>query len=190
MKIGFYGGTFDPVHRGHIKVAKELINLGYCDRIYLMPNKNSFGKNPASFEHRFNMCEAATERSKNIEVTNIESRFPDSVETYNIVNEYILPVYGGYNQIFFISGIDVAKQIPEWKTGQKLIDSIPHIVVGTCNSWQEYWFENEPHSIVNIPTPNIHSSALRCDLNQKRCEYFLPYIPLSVLDYIFEQELY
>lgn len=192
MNIGFYGGTFDPPHRGHIKVANEILERGLCDRIYLMPNYNNFDKNPSHFYYRFKMCQLAVEQYADIEVHPLESKMGIKYpETYDVVKKFINPVYGNSGTTpYFICGEDIACSVLNWRDGDKLTSEINFIVIAKSVVNPLNWYHRSPHKVISIKTIPVNSTYLREKIKKRRYCEVLPYIPLSVLDYIFQEGLY
>ena len=72
-RIGLLGGTFNPIHFGHIEIAKASINLLKLDKLIFIPAGNPWQKNDfISFEHRFNMLKLALKNIEKIEISELE----------------------------------------------------------------------------------------------------------------------
>ena len=77
MKIGIYGGSFNPVHKGHIHLAKNVLDKLGLDKVVLIPGAippHKSADNMVSGQHRLNMLSLAIEDVKGLEVSDIEIR--------------------------------------------------------------------------------------------------------------------
>ena len=86
MRIGVFGGTFDPPHMGHLELASIVLESGLVDRVIFVPClKHALGKSPAGFEHRFAMCKVLVEGKENMDVSDIESRLDTGGRTLDLL---------------------------------------------------------------------------------------------------------
>ncbi len=123
LRIGLYGGSFNPVHCGHVMVAHWALMTGNYDKLYIVPTfKHNFGKELLGFEYRYQMTKAAFEHLNGfVEVSPVEQQIGNSV-TANTV-EYLTETLGrlGYEPKFTILvGTDVADQIDKWTGIERL----------------------------------------------------------------------
>jgi nicotinate-nucleotide adenylyltransferase len=131
MKIGVLGGTFDPVHRGHIKVAEAARDRLSLDRLLMVPaGRPPFkGDEPVTpAEHRLAMLRLAVPGMPGIEVSTIEMERPGpsyTVDTIAALRER----YGGDDEIYFIIGWDSLAQFPEWRESERILDMCVLIAV-------------------------------------------------------------
>jgi nicotinate-nucleotide adenylyltransferase len=127
---GYFGGTFDPVHRGHLAVGQSLIRLFLLDEFVFLPAYHAPHKpdmRPTSGYHRFAMLSLATEnepamRVSTLELDHAEKRF--SVET---LTELRLKHAG--DRIFFVMGADSWAAITTWRDWETLLQMTDHIIV-------------------------------------------------------------
>jgi len=123
MKWGLFGGTFDPIHFGHLRAAEELMEIFHLNRIIFMPSSRPPHKLEAeitSFYHREQMIRKAIEGNVNFsfsDVENLRTGKSYSVETV----EYILNKYMENLELFFIVGQDAFQAITTWKEWEKLL---------------------------------------------------------------------
>jgi len=130
-RIGVYGGTFDPVHRGHVEIARRILALFELDEVifvpaYVAPHKAGAGV--ASPFHRFAMLALATEDEKQLRVSTLELDAPErpyTVETIARMREQ----FGDKTRLFFIMGADSWGEIATWRDWERLLQSCDHIVV-------------------------------------------------------------
>ena len=129
-RIAFYGGSFDPVHLGHITIAKRLTALFDLDEFVFIPafhapHKKRLAPTPAL--DRFAMLALATNNENNISISKMEIEVPNkpyTVETLTRLNE-LLPD----EQLFFVMGADSWRDIRTWREWEKVLMLTNHIVV-------------------------------------------------------------
>jgi len=129
-RIAFYGGTFDPVHCGHITVAKRLLNLFSLDEFFFLPAFHAPHKTerkPTSAYHRFAMLSLATVDEPRIRVSTLELEHGEKRFTVDTLPELM----GNFPtaQIFFVMGADSWTDIRTWREWEKVLLLTNHIVV-------------------------------------------------------------
>ncbi len=129
MKIGLFGGSFDPIHRAHIYLAEELLESGMLDKVifiptYIQPFKSA--KCSSNAHHRLRMIELAIEDYENMEVSDFEIRKKGVSYTYATL-KYFENLYKE-DQLFFIAGADTFLRIKDWKYGTKLLENHRFII--------------------------------------------------------------
>ena len=123
MKWGLLGGTFDPIHYGHLRAAEEMLQIFDLNRIIFIPSSRPPHKLEAeitSFYHREQMVRMAIEGNVSFsfsDVENLRSGKSYSVETV----EYILNKYLEDLELYFIIGQDAFQAITTWKDWEKLL---------------------------------------------------------------------
>ncbi len=128
MRQGFFGGTFDPLHLGHLTLAQEALEQFSLDTVFFVPSRYPPHKSNAvvtDFKHRLAMLEAALQHNKSFKIADIESRdFPsytvDMLE--RISSEDYRPC--------FIIGMDSLREIHTWKKPLRILE-LADILVGT-----------------------------------------------------------
>ncbi|MGN0695904.1 MAG: nicotinate (nicotinamide) nucleotide adenylyltransferase [Oscillospiraceae bacterium] len=118
MSIAIFGGSFDPVHNGHVRLAENVLNKGIsADRIIIVPACVSpfkqEGKRYADGFHRLNMCKAAFAHISNAEVSDYELRCKGISYTVSTLKHFhsIFPD----EKLYFIVGSDSLRTLPTWK---------------------------------------------------------------------------
>ncbi|MBN1365293.1 MAG: nicotinate-nucleotide adenylyltransferase [Syntrophaceae bacterium] len=123
MKWGILGGTFDPIHFGHLRGAEEMLEIFNLNRIIFVPSSRPPHKLEAkitSFNHREQMIRLAIEDNVNFsfsEVEKLRAGKSYSVETV----EYILNKYMEDLDLYFIVGQDAFQAITTWKDWERLL---------------------------------------------------------------------
>lgn len=135
MRIGILGGTFDPIHLGHIRPALEVKQLLHLDKVWLMPNHIPPHKQTTnvSSQHRLAMVEDICQQFSDFEVCDIEIN-RDS-PSYTVVSlQYLQQTYPQH-QFYFIMGMDSFLHLPSWHLWQTLFSHC-HIVLCQRPGWQ------------------------------------------------------
>jgi len=123
MKWGLLGGTFDPIHFGHLRGAEEMMHIFNLNRIFFIPSSRPPHKLEAditSFYHREQMIRAAIDGNVAFSFSDVENQKAGksySVETV----EYILNKYMEDLELYFILGQDAFQAITTWKNWEKLL---------------------------------------------------------------------
>jgi nicotinate-nucleotide adenylyltransferase len=129
-KIAFYGGSFDPVHSGHILVAQRVSELFSLDEFVFVPAfhaPHKRRKKPTSAFHRFAMLCLATAEMPRLSVSTMELEMPErpyTIETLTWLNEELPDT-----QIFFVMGADSWQDITTWHEWEAVLKASNHIVV-------------------------------------------------------------
>lgn len=131
MRLGILGGTFDPIHLGHLRVAEEITEKLNLERLFLIPSAvpPHKGTNPVTpFKHRFAMTQLATQASPKFEALDLEGRrqgYSYSVETLRELHQIFRPD----PVLFFIIGMDAFLEIKTWKDYERLFDYAHFVVI-------------------------------------------------------------
>jgi nicotinate-nucleotide adenylyltransferase len=123
MKWGLLGGTFDPIHTGHLRCAEEVLEIFDLNRIILVPASKPPHKIDAaitSFHHREQMIMQAIEGNQVFSFSDVEKRREDTSYSVETV-EYILKKYMENLKLYFILGQDAFHAIQTWKDWQRLL---------------------------------------------------------------------
>ncbi len=129
-RIAFYGGSFDPIHNGHLAIAKELIKLFALDEFVFIPAfhaPHKKDKQVSSAFHRYSMIALATNDESKIKISTIELDAPErpfTIETQeklrNVLNN---------TEIFFVIGADSWQEINTWREWKNVLTATNIIVV-------------------------------------------------------------
>jgi nicotinate-nucleotide adenylyltransferase len=128
-RIALYGGTFDPVHDGHLAVARELLKLFSLDEVLFIPAHVAPHKRnvpPVSPYHRYAMLALATKDEPRFRISTVEldePRKPYTVETILRLRDAL----GG--QLVFVMGADSWDEITTWREWERLLSLVATIVV-------------------------------------------------------------
>lgn len=123
VRIGILGGTFDPIHNGHIQLAKEAISVGNLDRVLFLVSKMPPHKSTcASDQQRFTMVQLALQGESKLETCDIEIQREGKSYTADSVN--LLRKKFPEAELFYIIGSDVLPTIPYWYEGEKVFSEV------------------------------------------------------------------
>jgi len=132
-KIGILGGTFDPVHFGHLRTAEEVGEIFGLKKVYLIPSNNpphKKGKYITPFRERLYMLQCAIEGSDILDVLDLEGRRPGYSYTIDTLRELKSERYFGRDvQIYFIIGMDAFLEIDTWKECRELFRYANFVIV-------------------------------------------------------------
>lgn len=129
-KIAYYGGSFDPVHVGHLMVARGITEEFELDGFVFVPAYHAPHKKenkPASPFHRFAMLTAVTDDEPRVRVSSIELEDPD--HPYSIETLTKLKATDSGNEIFFVIGADSWQEITTWRRWEEVLTIVDIIVV-------------------------------------------------------------
>lgn len=148
MKIGILGGTFDPVHFGHLRTAEEIGEFFGLKKVYLVPSNNpphKRGRTITPFQDRFYMIRYAIKDSDILEVLDIEGKRIGYSYTIDTLRELSSDRYFGKDaEIYFIIGIDAFMEIETWKEYKELFKYANFVIVRRSG------YNNKDDSVKNL----------------------------------------
>lgn len=130
-RIALYGGTFDPVHNGHIAVARNLAELFELDEVlfipaHIAPHKRTMP--PTSAFHRYAMLALATEQEPSFRISTLELNAPERPYTVDTLAQLKIEI-GQSSRLFFVLGADSWSEITMWREWEQVLTSVNQIVV-------------------------------------------------------------
>jgi nicotinate-nucleotide adenylyltransferase len=187
MRLAIFGGTFDPIHNGHLTIARVAADELRLDLVLFVPAAHpphKAGFTHAAYADRLRMVELACESDPRFEASRLEE---NTVQSYSIHTiERVRAQMAPADELFFIIGADAFAEIRTWLRWEDVVRSVSFIVVSRPG--HEY---NAPAGArverlnsVEIP---ISSTGIRRAVAAK--EYDLP-LPERILHYILTHELY
>jgi nicotinate-nucleotide adenylyltransferase len=191
LRIGVMGGTFDPLHVGHLVAASEVLHVMRMDRIVFMPTGEPWQRqNYSDPEDRFMMTVLGVSPDPRFSVSRaeIDRRGPTyTVDTMRELREF----HGPATKFFFIAGADAVMRLGTWHRMEGLAD-LTDIVAVTRPGWdlsalepQRGWPRIE---IVEMPGIEVSASDIRARVSEGRPIDYL--VPQAIVRYIREQGLY
>lgn len=193
MKIGIFGGSFNPPHKMHLNIVEELLNEKVLDKVIIVPTglHYSYKNNLVSNEHRYNMLKLMTKHNDKIEISDFEFK-DEEIHSYDTL-EYYKNIYKN-DTIYFVCGLDNISYVDKWYKGEYLLNNYKFLVVTRdTNNLDEILLKYKKYKdniiITNIESNTISSSYIRDELKNKN--YNLNnYLDQKVIDYIKENNLY
>ncbi len=161
MRLGILGGTFDPIHLGHLYLARKVLQKLSLDKIifiptYLQPHKKNVKTTPS--RHRYSMTKLAIKNNKRFSLSSIEVKRKGrsySVQTL----QQLRKKYGPSVEIFFITGSDSLKDIGKWKDLKEILSLCKFVVVKRPH----FAIKNLPYDfiILHIDAKDISAADIR-----------------------------
>ena len=207
QRIGLLGGTFDPIHFGHINPALTACKSLNLDKVWLMPNHIPPHKasTSASSEHRLAMVKQICLQYPQFEVCDIEIK--RDTPSYSVTTLELLNRMHPDDEFYFIMGMDSFVQMPTWFEWQKLF-TLCNIVLCQRPGWQldqnsamaaeltarqVNHTDNSYHKAGDIillesELINISSTEIRQSLLSEKCLNNL--LPTAIIEYIHQHKLY
>lgn len=206
QKIGIFGGTFDPIHNGHLAIAEADLKLGNLDQVIWVPVNQALHKpfqTSATIEQRRLMVELAI--SNYPEFTLI---FPELASFYAIDTQIQLQQIYPNKHWYWILGLDTFLTLPKWYQCHQLCEAVDWIIAPRSSSnfklteidispeklckqvASQLWEQGKMvrWQILNLPQIDISSTIIRqrCFLNQK----IDGLVPEPIKNYIKNQKIY
>lgn len=127
--VGILGGSFNPVHVGHVRLAEEIQNRCAFDPLWIIPNYRSPHKDESDIDpkHRLEMVKLAFTHVPDTKISTFEIEQPGPSYAINTV-EHIKTLSQG-KQVFFILGTDAFYDLPQWYEFPKLLKTCSFLVV-------------------------------------------------------------
>lgn len=194
MKIGIFGGSFNPPHKMHKSIAKELIKKKYVDLVIIVPTgiKYHYKNNLLENDIRYRLLKEMTAKEENILVSKYEFQEKE-VFTYETM-EYYQKKYPN-DELYFICGSDNMKYLKEWKDWEKLLDKYKLLVIPrNTKKVEEIKKEFAPYLdhivLANMEANDISSTIIRNALKENNNEILKKYLDKEVLEDIVLNHLY
>jgi nicotinate-nucleotide adenylyltransferase len=130
-RIALYGGTFDPVHAGHVEVARRVLQLFEIEKVLFIPAQmppHKIGRPVTEPIHRYAMLALATQDDPQLSISTFELEARDRRYTVDTVERF-QQVLGDSTELFFIMGADSWSEITTWREWERLLSMTNHIVV-------------------------------------------------------------
>lgn len=189
MRVGIFGGSFNPPHLGHLVVAEQALEVLGLDRVIWIPSNTPPHKTPSKVDgtHRLRMVEIAVEGNERFEVSTAEldrggvSYTVDTLEALSSDES---------TELFLIVGADGLAAFESWYRPKRILELATLVVYPRkgheVESRQSSFFERAVW--LDTPVIEVSSSALRARLGEGKTVRYL--IPEGVLRYIRDNALY
>lgn len=197
MRLGIFGGAFNPVHNGHINLAKSYLNSLKLDKLLIIPTANPPHRSNSGFvseAHRLNMLSLAFAGEDKIEISDIEFKRAEKSYTYDTVKE-LRKIYTNA-EFFLIIGEDQFLLFDSWYRHKELLEEVVLCTAARERNTRQVIADYahklfkgvKGYYIADFDPIIISSSELRAKL--KAGEDVSAFIPAEVYNYIRDKELY
>jgi nicotinate-nucleotide adenylyltransferase len=196
QRVGIMGGTFDPVHYGHLVTAEAAREWYGLQEVVFVPSGHPPHKTAGTvsdFWSRYQMAVLATATNPFFEVSRMEYERGGHSYTVDTVRAF-RQLYGEATELFFVTGADAILEIIEWKQPEELLAMCRFIAatrpgydLRQLNALLGEYFSGSV-SILEIPAPNISSSDIRERVRRGASIKYL--VPEAVEAYIIKNRLY
>ena len=205
MIIGIFGGTFNPVHFGHLRAIEEIREMFNMDMVYFVLSKippHKLKENLIPPEERYKILKLALQKNSFFKASPVELRRKKVSYSLNTINYFKKRFYT--DKLYFILGSDAFYEIHTWHNYDNILKNIDLIVMKRKNilvereyllklSYKErecFWLNNFGQKIyfANVSRLDISSSKIRKFLKEKKSvNYFLPE---KCINYIYKKNFY
>lgn len=193
MKIGIFGGSFNPPHNMHKNIAKELIEKGYLDKVIFVPTgmKYEYKNNLLNDKIRVKMLSLMIRDEKNMKISKYELK-NKTVYTYETLN-YFKKKYKN-DEIYFICGTDNLTYMDTWVKGIDILENYKILVIkrdtDDINEIIKRLKKYQKNIIITDIIPNNISSTKIRNMIKDENKNINDYLDLSVLNYIKRKKIY
>jgi nicotinate-nucleotide adenylyltransferase len=188
-RIGIMGGTFDPIHHGHLVAASEVQGRFQLDEVVFVPTGQPWQKGLVSpAEDRYLMTVIATASNPRFSVSRVDVDRDGPTYTIDTLRE-LSAVYGSDTELFFITGADALARILSWKNALEML-SIAHFIGVTRPGFDlsDDHLPDDTVTLVEVPAMAISSSDCRIRVAAGKPVWYL--VPDGVVQYIAKRRLY
>ena len=216
-RVGLFGGTFNPIHSGHIRAAEKVRDAFDLDTLFFIPSALPPHKpceNLADAKDRFHMIRLATEGGAGFSVSDVEVKRPGASYTIDTARHF-KDIHGALSDVFLVVGMDAFLEIHTWKLYKELFSLTAFIVMtrfdggvgkylsslgayiqsrvsgGYGLSQGEFCFRHKtlrPVFFFDVKPLDISSTRIRSLLRSGRSPG--PMLPAAVMDFINRKGLY
>jgi nicotinate-nucleotide adenylyltransferase len=188
-RIGVMGGTFDPIHHGHLVAASEVAHAFALDEVVFVPTGHPEDKESASAgEDRYLMTVIATASNPRFSVSRVDIDRPGLTYTIDTLRD-LRAMRGPADQLFFITGADALARIMSWRDVEELF-TLAHFVGCTRpgHRLSGVGLPDGKVSLIEIPALTISSTACRARVAKGEPIWYL--VPDGIVQYIAKRGLY
>jgi nicotinate-nucleotide adenylyltransferase len=212
-RLALYGGTFDPVHLGHLEVARAVAQFFEIEKVLFIPAQvapHKLGRPVTAPLHRYAMLALATQDDPQLAVSTFEIEAPDRRYTVDTLDHFI-NVCGETSDLFFIMGADSWTEITTWREWSRVLTIVNHIVVTrpgyeldgpkemaarivdlrVANAAKPPGVGNDTRIyLTDIVMRDVAATQIRSLAVQKRFRDLTQFVPVSVANYLEKYAIY
>jgi len=208
QRIALYGGTFDPVHSGHLEIARRVLELFEIQKVLFVPAQvapHKIGRPVTEPIHRYAMLALATQNDPELVISTFELDAPDRRYTVDTIEHFQRELDA---ELFFIMGADSWSEITTWREWERLLMMTNHIVVTRPGSepartqvgaLRERVVDLRSDSMprdatgiffTDVVMNDVSATNIRRLANEGRTGELVKFLPGPVLDYIRKYGIY
>jgi nicotinate-nucleotide adenylyltransferase len=190
-RLGIMGGTFDPIHHGHLVAASEVAHLFALDEVVFVPTGQPWmkeGRKTSAAEDRYLMTVIATASNPAFSVSRVDIERPGKTYTIDTLRE-MREIHGPDVELFFITGADALADILSWRDADELFN-LAHFVGCTRpgHNLADPGLPGGGVSLVEVPALAISSTECRERVRAGEPVWYL--VPDGIVQYINKRGLY
>ena len=190
MRLGVMGGTFDPIHHGHLVAASEVQTRFGLDEVVFVPTGQPWQKDAREVspaEHRYLMTVIATASNPRFTVSRVDIDRPGPTYTIDTLRD--LRTVRPEAELFFITGADALAQILSWKDADELFE-LAHFIGVTRPGYvlSESGLPADRVTLQEVPAMAISSTDCRARVERAEPVWYL--VPDGVVQYVNKYRLY
>jgi len=194
QRIALYGGTFDPVHAGHLEIARRVAEVFDIETVLFIPAQmapHKIGRPVTEPIHRYAMLALATQVDPRLRISTFELEAPDRRYTVDTV-EHFRTTLGDSTELFFIMGADSWSEITTWREWERLLTMINHIVVTRPGHEVDQTLPVPGASVLftDAVMKDVSATSIRRLAAAGRFAELAQLVPEPVAEYIRKYELY
>ncbi len=190
-RIGVMGGTFDPIHHGHLVAASEVTHYFALDEVVFVPTGEPWQKEDravSAAEDRYLMTVIATASNPQFSVSRVDIDRPGPTYTIDTLRD-LREIHGRASELFFITGADALATMMSWRD----VDELLHLAhfVGCTRPGHRLTGDGLPDgavSLIEIPALAISSTECRERVGAGKPIWYL--VPDGIVQYIAKRKLY
>ena len=195
QKVGIMGGTFNPIHNGHIQLAKCAYETLKLDKVLFMPSGNSYlKKNVLDAKHRVAMTQAAIADCPNFELSLVEVEREGNTYTYDTLQR--MTAKHPDTDYYFILGADSLLYIDKWKEPE-IIFALCTLVCAVRDDSDMNVLRNKGEELAKLGAKIVYLNMDKVDISSTAIREGVrlgsdisDMVPCKVLDYIKQEHLY
>ena len=189
MRIGIYGGSFNPIHLGHEQIARLVVRELNLDKLLVIPvgipsHRANEHKNSLL---RLELCRKVFEEDEKIEVSDIEIKKAGISYTYDTLLE-LIKIYGKENDFFEIIGEDSLENFKTWKNYRDILNLAKVVVLKRKNYNRDIFDEKHPN-IIYLENPYFDFSSTEIRNRLKKGEDISKLVNSKIKNILLEEGL-
>ena len=189
MKVALFGGTFDPVHNGHVNAALEVIRLGLAQQVWFVPvywHRFKSSQKVSSVSHRLKIIELAIEGQESLKVVDLNENPTTTLETIRKAKKR----FPG-NEFFWLMGSNLVEEFDSWVDAKEIPSAAKLLIFPVPGSEEQKSPSLDESNSIRVETKkeiDLSSTIVRDKLSNG--EDVSSLVNSAVLSYIKENNLY